>query len=70
MWGGCFGGILERMRGSDDVDLAIRTELVHEAIEKRRFGEWFVALDINNELELTSFADDFGDAIRPALMLR
>src|SRR5438874_2188976 len=58
------------MRGGDDVDLAIGTEFVHEAIEQCRFQERFVALYINNETKLSGFARDLGDAIRTALMLR
>src|SRR6266513_2732500 len=65
-----FGGAPERMRGGDDVDLTIRTQRLHEAIEQSRFGEWLVALYINDIIELGGFAGDFGDAIGAALVLR
>ena len=33
VWRGCFGGILKRMRGSDDVDLTIRTQFFDEPVD-------------------------------------
>ncbi len=64
-----FGGVLERMRRGHDVDLAIGTQLVHEAIKQCRFEERFVPLDIDNEIELLRFPGDLSDAISPAVMV-
>ena len=33
VWRGCFGAILERMRGSDDIDLAIRPEFFDDPVD-------------------------------------
>ena len=62
------GGVLERMRGSDDVDLRIRAKRINEAVQERGLGQGFVSLDVEDEFESGRFADDLGDAIGAALM--
>src|SRR5260370_41753284 len=57
------------MSRGDDVDLAIGTQLVHEAVEQSRFGQRLIALDINNEIELLCFPGDLSDAVGAALMM-
>ena len=65
----CFGRLGERMRGSNDVDAAIRAEFFDKLINQARIDQWFIALNVNNECEVFRMACNFGHAIGPAAMV-
>ena len=62
------GRIYKRMRRGDDADLVIGAERLHHAIKQGGLGQRFIALNINNVLEMRRFECDLGNPIRPALM--
>ena len=64
----CFGWIGERMRSSDDVDVAIRAEFFDKLIDQARIDQWFIALNVNDECEVFRVACNFGHPIGPAAM--
>src|SRR6266480_3232058 len=58
--------MFKTMRGSDHLDLAVRSQFLHEFVDQPWIDQRFVALNVDDERELFRIARDFGYPIGSA----
>src|SRR5207249_8300821 len=56
------------MRSRNNIDSAVRAELFDDLIDQARIDYRLIALDVNNEREVSRMACDFCHSIGPATM--